>query len=189
MGSMTTLPYWQVNVPEKDRTEECPEWLQALSKKDISILSTPDSEYHTSTWEEVQQCVAANRLDLFQRIPSELRRYRRFLWELNREHGSVMNFIMKERVRWEEPIVAKGKPFQLDEDMKVLYNDWPYGIDPRIVHLVVWTKFDLEEDPATGDLTDTIRGAIDEYVEETFRSRVPGDRARRFNLADLNFVD
>lgn len=60
--------------------------------------------------------------------------------------------------------------------MKILYNDWPYGLEPGIVHLVVWTKFGLDEDPDTGDLTDPMRRQIDEYVDRTFRSRVPADQ-------------
>lgn len=54
-------------------------------------------------------------------------------------------------------------------DLKILCNDWPYGIDPRIVHLVVWVKFDFAEDPSTGDLTPTARKQIDDYVTATFR--------------------
>ena len=60
-------------------------------------------------------------------------------------------------------------------DVKILWNDWPYGIDKRIVHLVVWTKFELEDDPATGDLTDEARAEIDEYVKRTFGRRVPSE--------------
>ena len=176
MQQADDLPYWQVNVPEEDRTEACPEFLQNLSAKDVGILSTPDHEYHILTWPEVQERVRANRLDLFQRIPSELRRYRHFLSELGQNYGSVMNFIMAERLHWTQPISAKGRPFEVEEDLKILYNDWPYGIDARIVHLVVWTKFELAEDPVTGDLTDDARREIDDYVDETFRSQVPNDR-------------
>ena len=61
------------------------------------------------------------------------------------------------------------------DDLKILYNDWPYGIDTKIIHLVVWTKFELEDDPATGELTAPTRQKIDKFVERTFRSRVPGD--------------
>lgn len=60
-------------------------------------------------------------------------------------------------------------------DLKILYNDWPYGIDTKIIHLVVWTKFELEDDPATGELTAPMRKKIDDFVERTFRSRVPRD--------------
>jgi len=61
------------------------------------------------------------------------------------------------------------------DDIKVLFNDWPYGIDERIVHLVVWTKFPFEEDPDTGDLTWEGRIEIEDYIERTFgRYMKPG---------------
>jgi hypothetical protein len=47
-----------------------------------------------------------------------------------------MQFVVKERLGWEEPVVAKGRPFEMESDVKILWNDWPYGIDERIVHLV-----------------------------------------------------
>lgn len=54
------------------------------------------------------------------------------------------------------------------DDIKVLFNDWPYGVDQKIVHLVVWTKFPLVEDPATGDLKKDARKQIDDFVNMTF---------------------
>lgn len=44
------------------------------------------------------------------------------------------------------------------------------------MHLVVWTKFELEDDPATDDLTPRARREIDDYVTRTFRSRVPAEQ-------------
>lgn len=64
------------------------------------------------------------------------------------------------------------------DDVKILYNDWPYGVDKDIVHLVVWTKFALEDDPATDDLTPKGRKEIDDYVQETFCSRMPAENVR-----------
>jgi hypothetical protein len=185
MGSLSTgtgLPYWQVNVPEDKRTEECPEFLRTLSAKDKGIISTPDEEYHISTWPEVRKLVYDNRLDLFQRVPSELRKYLENNWKLKRDYGSVMNFVLTQRLRWDVPITPKGRPFECDEDIKILWNDWPYGLDKKIVHLVVWTKFDLEDDPATDDLTDKARAEIDAYVLKTFGSRVPSDHVRTFHV-------
>ncbi|KAL0939384.1 uncharacterized protein CTRU02_205995 [Colletotrichum truncatum] len=178
MGSLyksPTVPYWQVNVPAEHRTEECPEGLRNLSAKDVGILSTLDADYRPQTWDKVRRLVDTNRLDLFQRVPSELRRYRLFIFKLIQEHGSVMNFVLRHRLGWAEPLVPKGKPFEFDDDLKILCNDWPYGIDERIVHLVVWTKFEIEEDPATGDLTDTARNEIEAYVDKTFRSKTKPD--------------
>ena len=62
------------------------------------------------------------------------------------------------------------------EDIKILYNDWPYGIDKNIIHLVVWVKFELEDDPRTDDLTPEARKEIDHYVQRTFCSRIPSEQ-------------
>lgn len=65
----------------------------------------------------------------------------------------------------------------LEGDIKILFNDWPYGIALDIVHLVVWTKFELAEDPtsSTGDLTPEARREIDDFVGRVFRSRMPSE--------------
>jgi hypothetical protein len=62
------------------------------------------------------------------------------------------------------------------DDLKILFNDWPYGLEKGIVHLVIWTKFELEDDPATGLLTESMWKKIDDYVERVFRSRMPADQ-------------
>ncbi|KAI1845697.1 hypothetical protein JX265_008680 [Neoarthrinium moseri] len=175
MGSVGQLPYWHMNVPEDERTEQCPEFLRNLSPKDLGIISTPDEDYHIISWPEVQGIVAENRLGDFQRLPSELRRYLGYNWKLKQDYGSVMNFVLNERLGWQAPTVARGRPFEHEEDIKILWNDWPYGLDKRVVHLVVWTKFDLEEDPVTTDLTEAMRKEIDAYVNKTFGSRLPRD--------------
>ncbi|TGJ85421.1 hypothetical protein E0Z10_g3357 [Xylaria hypoxylon] len=176
MGSFSPeLPYWHVNVPEDERTEECPDFLRALNAKDTGIISTPDAEHHLTTWPEVQKLILNNRLDLFQRVPSELRKYLQFTWKLKQDYGSVMNFILTERLHWDTPITSKGNPFECEEDIKILWNDWPYGLDKKIVHIVVWTKFELEDDPATDDLTEKARAELDAFVLKTFGSRVPSD--------------
>lgn len=170
MGSTTPppLPYWQMNVPPSLRPSTCPDFLQNISAKDIEILSTPDDEYHVLTWPEVRSVITSNRLHLLQRTPSALRRYLQFNFNSVKEYGSVMNFILQVRVGWTDPIVAAGKPFEKDEDLCVRWNDWGYGIEEKVVHLVVWTKFDLEEDPETGDLTDAARQEIEGWVDRVF---------------------
>ncbi|KAL8419773.1 hypothetical protein RB594_002801 [Gaeumannomyces avenae] len=168
--------YWQVNVPEELRLRECPEFLLSLSDKDRGIISTPDSDFIPDTWQDVRRSIELNRLDLFQRKPSDLRRYLEYNWGLKRDYGSVMNFILAERLAWESPIVPLGSvPFEHPDDVKILHNDWPYGIDDRIVHLVVWTRFELEDDPITDDLTDKARAEIDAFVDRTFSRSVSRD--------------
>ena len=172
MGSTTPLPYWQINVPPSQREAACPPFLANLKAKDLAIISTPDALYRALTWPEVRKIIAENRIDAFQRLPSDLRRYLAYNWKLKKEYGSVMEFVLSKRLQWKEPIQAEGKPFELASDIKILYNDWPYGIDKRIVHLVIWTKFELEDDPLTDDLTEKARKEIDDFVDETFGKQV-----------------
>jgi len=177
------LPYWQIGVPEEERTEECPEYLRNMKVRDLEILNIPDSEFSIMTWEEVLTEVAANRIDYLRRLPSDLRRYHAFTWKLKQDYGSVTNFLLEKRLGWSLPLEPRGAPFECSGDIKILYNDWPYGVDPRIVHLLVWTKFPLREDPETGDLTAEERVAIDEYVNKTFRTKVPADQVRTILLS------
>ncbi|EGE01661.1 hypothetical protein TEQG_00707 [Trichophyton equinum CBS 127.97] len=159
------LPYWLVNVPRDRWPAECPDYLCNLPAKNISILSTPDSEYVRQDWDLVRQIIASNRIDLFRRVPSDLRRYLEYTSYVKSKYGSVMNFVVRERLRWENP-----------DDHKILYNDWPYGVEEGIVHLVVWTKFTFEDDPVADDLTPRARKEIDDFVDSTFRSRVPAEK-------------
>ncbi|THV69510.1 hypothetical protein D6D19_07078 [Aureobasidium pullulans] len=182
------LPYWLVNVPANQRPTECPGFLADANEKDKQILATPDSDYCRLSWPEVQDLIRKNRIDLFQRVPSDLRRYKGYTAKLKKEHGSVVSFVLSERLRWQD-LVPRGEPFSNPDDIKILFNDWPYGIDTRIVHLVVWVKFPFEEDPVTGDLTDSARKQVDSYVEKTFRARVGSENCIWFkNWASLKSI-
>ncbi|KAF3891482.1 N-acetylglucosamine-induced protein [Trichophyton interdigitale] len=171
------LPYWLVNVPRDRWPAECPDYLCNLPAKNISILSTPDSEYVRQDWDLVRQIIASNRIDLFRRVPSDLRRYLEYTSYVKSKYGSVMNFVVRERLRWENNMAPRGsRPFENPDDHKILYNDWPYGVEEGIVHLVVWTKFTFEDDPVADDLTPRARKEIDDFVDSTFRSRVPAEK-------------
>ncbi|RAL11993.1 GIG1 family protein [Aspergillus homomorphus CBS 101889] len=174
------LPYWLVNIPPSQWTAECPNYLRGISQKNIDILSTPDHLYQRQSWGLVKELVRTNRIDRFQRLPSDLRRYLEYKERIVAEYGSVMRFVVKERLHWGEglqsDLQARGEPFEFDEDIRILYNDWPYGLEPDVVHLVVWTKFPLEDDPVVDDLTPRARREIEEFVARTFYPRVPPEQ-------------
>ncbi|KAK5107310.1 hypothetical protein LTR62_001403 [Meristemomyces frigidus] len=169
-------PFWNTNIPPAQHTNTCPDYLSYAveNKKDREILSTLDNDYTLQTWPQVRDIVATNRIDLFQRVPSDLRRYRQFTHSLKAKHGSIMEYVLCERLKWddhddEEGRRASGKGlFAEQSDWKFLQNDWPYGLDKRIVHLVCWTKFTIPEDEETADLSSETRRVIDGFVERTF---------------------
>ncbi|KXS94127.1 hypothetical protein AC578_5311 [Pseudocercospora eumusae] len=168
-----TKKFWNVNVPVNERTQECPDFLQYAFKdlKDQETLATPDAAYRRQSWDDVQGFIRENQLQLFQRVPSDLRLYREYCSKLIREYGSIMNFVLQERLKWQD-VRPSGPPFSNPDDIKILYNDWPYGVDERIVHLVVWTKFELPSDPASdiGDMAPETRRMIQDFVDRTFGS-------------------
>ncbi|KAL1890157.1 hypothetical protein Sste5346_008450 [Sporothrix stenoceras] len=177
------LPYWQVNIPADQCTAACPDFLLNINDKDRGIISTREEDYQLMSWPEVRALIAANQLQLFQRTPLALRRYLDYGWGLKEKYGSAVNFVLQERLHWNpEELAARAEKdagkvpdFSDPSDVKILCNDWPYGLDERIVHLVVWTKFPLPDDPTTGDLTDDARAAIEAYVQKTFRAPLPKD--------------
>jgi hypothetical protein len=167
------LRYWQQNLPPALWPTTCPLFLQNLSAKDVSILSTPDAAYHVLSWADVRDVIARNRIDLFQRRPSELRRYLEFNWQCKQAYGSVMAYVLSQRLGWTLPLAPRAdRPFACREDLSVKRNDWPYGIDDKIVHLIVWTKFELQDDPESGFLTEPAKAEIDAYVKDVFVSRM-----------------
>ena len=51
-----------------------------------------------------------NHLELFRRVPSDLRRYKQYTWKLKRDYGSVMNFVLQCRLGWLDS-TNTGAPF------------------------------------------------------------------------------
>lgn len=80
----------------------------------------------------------------------------------------MMSFIQTERLLWKTTTPSGDLPFTNHDDYKILFNDWPYAIEPDVSHLVVWTKFLIEDDPLTDDLTEKSRELLEDFVRRTF---------------------
>ncbi|KAI3326640.1 hypothetical protein HD806DRAFT_532276 [Xylariaceae sp. AK1471] len=172
------LPYWQVNVPPDKRTEQCPDFLLDLSDKDLRVLSTRDEDYQRISWEQVGQIITQNDLGSFSRVPSDLRRYLEFKYNIENKFGSMLDYVLQKRLQWPSIVPSGDTPFSNTSDYKILWNDWPYGIDKEITHLVVWTKFWM--DAATDDISPYIHAAIESFVVHVFCDTESGglDRSR-----------
>jgi hypothetical protein len=178
--------YWQMNTPFPPAT--CPEFLQNLTPKNIRILQTADADFKALTWHEVKNAIENEDLNIFWRMPSEQRRYLEFCWLQKRKWGSLTTFVLEERLHWRHihtsrEISLSGQRFDNPKNVAVKKNDWPYGIDKRITHLVVWTAFTLREEAATGRLTESGKLELEEYVDRVFRIRVPKSDVSYLELA------
>jgi Protein of unknown function (DUF3605) len=185
VSKLDKLEYWQMNTPFPPAT--CPEFLQNLSAKNIRILQTADADFKPLTWQEVKNAIANEDLNIFWRVPSEQRRYLEFCWLQKRKWGSITAFVLEERLHWRHidtsrEISLSGQRFENPKNVAVKKNDWPYGIDKRITHLVVWTTFALREEATTGRLTETGKLELEQYVDRVFRIRVPNHDVSYFRI-------
>lgn len=106
-----------------------------------------------------------------------------------------MSFILSERLHWDRSVDENGglkssgkEMFEDENDWKILWNDWPYGIDERIVHLVVWTKFELKDDERTGLLRGDVREVIEGFVGRVFGERCGEENVSFDFLPSLFFL-
>lgn len=90
-----------------------------------------------------------------------------------------MVFVMQNRLKWQPSTTSTPEtglifdfedpvPFKSSNDYKIMPNDWPYGLDEGISHLIVWLKNRLEIQPPHGDMTQSARKQVEAFVEEKF---------------------
>lgn len=166
------LPYWLLNVPKSDWPKSCPDYLQDISPRNRAILSVDNDKFVKATWEQVKEIVHLGDINQFRRAPLDLRKYLKYTAKLKAAYSSISNFIITERLRW-TTLEPRAGPFEHPEDYKILYNDWPYALDPQITHLVCWVKFELAEDPTTNRSTPEAEKQMDDFVTRTFGNHLP----------------
>ena len=120
-----------------------------------------------------------DELLLLRRKPSDLRRYIAWTRGIKAQYGSVTEYITQNRLPadWGRPpfTATAAVPFASPSDYVVLINDWPYGLDPGIIHLVVWSRAQILVDLKTGRMTPESQGLVQDFVQNSFVSSLgPG---------------
>jgi hypothetical protein len=87
-------------------------------------------------------------------------------------YGSMTRYLLVHRLpgAWGSPPFTprSAVPFADSSDYRVLLNDWPYGLDPAITHIVVWSRTTIPTDPETGDMTPESRAIVQAFVQRYF---------------------
>ncbi len=68
-------------------------------------MSSLCSRIHTDFLKDI------NKIDLFSRAPLDHRNYLAYVFKLKKEYGSVMNFVVKERLQWIDLTPKDASPF------------------------------------------------------------------------------
>jgi hypothetical protein len=96
--------------------------------------------------------------------------------ETKLQYGSMSNYILQNRLpsSWKGPPFTPTStvPFQDPSDYRALLNDWPYGLDPQITHIVVWSRTLIPVDDGNGDLTPESRKLVEGFVKRYFVDRL-----------------
>jgi len=127
--------------------------------------------------------LANNALEVLKRKPSDLKRYIKWTAETKAEHGNMTNYLLAHRLPkvWGSPPfhAVSSVPFENPADYRVLINDWPYGFEPGITHMVVWTRTPMDSDLDRGDMTPESRRIAAAFVKRYFVDRLgPGGEER-----------
>lgn len=142
----------------------------SLVRCDLKHIGSSQRRLHGEC--DTNLSLGTKRIDHFERTSSQLRAYFEYIHYLKQKHGSVLSYIQHERLCWESTTPSGERRFTNSDDFRILCNDWPYYIDEDITHLVVWTKFLIDEDE-TGDVTDEAKADVENFIDATFCSRGP----------------
>ncbi|ESA43306.1 hypothetical protein GE21DRAFT_4516 [Neurospora crassa] len=168
-----------VPVPVKEE-EENPFPLTAVDKW---VLSQTDEQFKYHSWAELRVLIQNNDLSVLKRKPSDLRRYMKWTAETKASYGSMTNYLLAHRLpkTWGVPpfTPVSDVPFAEPSDYCVLLNDWPYGFEPGITHMVVWTRTPIAVDDDKGDMTPESRKIVGDFVKQYFVDRLgPGGEGK-----------
>ncbi|POR39361.1 Uncharacterized protein TPAR_00433 [Tolypocladium paradoxum] len=143
-----------------------------LTDVDKWVLSQTDEEFKKHDWAGLREIIETNNLSVLKRTPSDLRRYMKWTAETKAQYGSMTQYILANRLpkSWGQPPFGPESqiPFANAADFKVLLNDWPYGLDPEITHIVVWSRTLIPTDSETGDMTPESRALVRDFVKRYF---------------------
>lgn len=153
------------------------------------------------TWEQTRYIVELNELELFSRSAEQTQRYQEFKKGLKLRGITIFQYLLCHQLDWYKPedngnksieeieydsqIVIKpegSKLFENDNDLKVLYNHFPYYFGPDVVHLCIWSKIPITADPESpfGDILPETRAQVDLYIDRII--------VKRFGILRENLV-
>ncbi|KAA8643872.1 uncharacterized protein ATNIH1004_010647 [Aspergillus tanneri] len=151
-----------------------------LSDADKEVLNTAEEDFIPHTWEEIKAVIGCWRRHVsLKTVPDRPPQLHTLTREIRAKFGSATNFIVQNRLQWKPESnesstffpYRNSTPFADQSDYRILRNDWPYGMTPGMVHLVIWSKTPIGVDE-DGDPTPESRQLITEFITRTFAAQM-----------------
>ncbi|KAI5960335.1 uncharacterized protein KGF55_004627 [Candida pseudojiufengensis] len=180
----------QLNTPP---TSPTPDQIKEIYKQfnielhQSNLMPQPSKIKHGNpfSWSEITYIINSNALELFARNEKQTEEYHKFKQFLKDSNISINDYILKHELHWkssdirfQEYEVAKQYDikhpqdliFYNDSDIIILPNKFPYYFEKGIVHLCIWSKLIIPNDPNSevGDISEITKKIIDKYLKKTF---------------------
>ncbi|KAI5952995.1 hypothetical protein CANMA_005020 [Candida margitis] len=141
------------------------------------------------TWTQIQQIVNANQLESFARSEEQYYKYQQFKSDLSSQGITLNDHVLKDELQWKQSDIrcqtspaTKSLPreysisqpqdliFYSDDDIKIIYNKFPYYFKDSVIHLCVWSKLIIPDDinSPEGDISPLTKRIIERYLKKTF---------------------
>lgn len=138
------------------------------------------------TWTQIQYIVKSNKLELFARNEEQFHKYYQFKNDLSLQGITLTDYVLKEELEWKQSDIrsqvaatpdqeySTSQPQDLilynDDDVKIIYNKFPYYLEDSVVHLCVWSKLTIPNDvnSPVGDISPLTKRIIERYLQKTF---------------------
>lgn len=144
-------------------------------------------------WNQLQEIVKSNELDFLGRSKEQETIYYAFKHNLKAKQYDLVTNLLIHSLQWVpndlDPrtdsqeamklIAYKDeRPFADAEDVKIIWNDFPYYYAEPVAHVCVWVKFPMPEDPnsSIGDIDTQMKYTIERYIWGTFCDKLGIDR-------------
>ena len=146
------------------------------------------------TWSQITHLVKTYQLERLGRSQSQLKSYHDFKEQMAQQGICLTTNLLVNTMHWlpadtdirlpaEEAVqrvtYKDARLFAAAEDVYISINEFPYYIQERTLHLLVWVRSPMPPDPASdiGDIDSTTKETIERYVMATFvrKAGVPRD--------------
>lgn len=107
-------------------------------------------------WDDVIKYIKLKQLANLKRSKEQTERYHKHKDELKRRNMTILQFMLKEKLKWDEREIYELNHLKYvtvqqqlhailtkNDFFKVTANDFPYNYEPNVLHLLIWSKIKL----------------------------------------------
>ncbi|CUS24456.1 LAQU0S16e02124g1_1 [Lachancea quebecensis] len=135
------------------------------------------------SWDQILDLIASGELQDLKRTPRVAELYQQYRADLAEQHTTVVDAVIDRKLCWDRRELAaldarlptpeaRAAAILSDPTLyKLLPNDFPYDFDPRVSHLVLWSKvrIPLYKHCGSREMVPAVYDKIQSFLQEKLR--------------------